>query len=205
MDCAERDRAERANSNPRSLHQIANRPALNRKLEIAAGARMTDAKCSTLPLGLQRNPIDTSTLSALGPRRFFAEKYRECGKNDTGDINTRRSRFRGRFAKQLFVESKNHFFKGNRNRIFSRLMKSLFKLHREFAREVSNSFFDRFCSEEDLRGYFSRIEARCGLPFGAPKYPASVSIFHAYIFPFYRSARYPLHRGTTRRAYLRFP
>lgn len=115
MDGAERDRAERANSNPRSLHQIANRPALNRKLEIAAGARMTDAKCSTLPLGLQRNPIDTSTLSALGPRRFFTEKCRQCGKNDTGDINTRRSRFRGRFAKQLFVESKNHFFKGNRN------------------------------------------------------------------------------------------
>lgn len=52
---------------------------------------------------------------ALGPTRFFTEKYRQCGKNDTGEINTRRSRFRGRFAKQLFVESKNHFFKGNGN------------------------------------------------------------------------------------------
>lgn len=86
-------------------------------------------------------------------------------------------------------------------------MKSLFKLHREFVHEVSNSFFDRFCSEEDLRECFLRIEVRCerGLPFGAPKYPVSVSIFHAYIFPFYRFARYPLHRGTTRRVYLRFP
>lgn len=44
------DCAERANSNPRSLHQIANRAALNRKLEIAAGARMTGAKCSAFGL-----------------------------------------------------------------------------------------------------------------------------------------------------------
>lgn len=55
MYLVETARAEHPNSNPRSLHQIANRPALNRKLEIAAGTPMTYAKRT--PFCLQRATI----------------------------------------------------------------------------------------------------------------------------------------------------
>lgn len=68
------DCAERANSNPRSLHQIANRAALNRKLEIAAGARMTDAKCSAFGLYRYGRRGGEDASSPFNVMRIFVEK-----------------------------------------------------------------------------------------------------------------------------------